>query len=302
MESQSDTRKGINSDGCGRPVAGFVMLLSTVLLFMMLVTGEKWSILFAFTALFWLVLLLVGLAIVITNTVLLFYHPKERYHRIIVIWGAVNILLFAGVGVRYAHKSKLVDAEHMIAYYEEHEAEIWDLAEYTRSAIDSGTWLRLEFDGDKVEMFHTRTAHGTDFNWSENDKQSLDAESIGKYIGLTHSEIEGIRQRMKAAGCISIELTNHGSSNAIISHGETYNADEFDRVTIGYKRHFMSMYLYVLNRYPMSDSTWNHMLHSDVARIPICDTMSLEYGSPAFGDDRYPNRDKVIKRLNIKER
>lgn len=29
---------------------------------------------------------------------------------------------------------------------------------------------------------------------------------------------------------------------------------------------------------------------------------NLEYGSPAFGDISYPQRDKIIKQLNIKER
>lgn len=37
-------------------------------------------------------------------------------------------------------------------------------------------------------------------------------------------------------------------------------------------------------------------------RIPICDTMALEYGSPAFGDICYPRKNEILKRLNLKKR
>ena len=52
----------------------------------------------------------------------------------------------------------------------------------------------------------------------------------------------------------------------------------------------------------MSDSTWNHLLLDDCTRIPVCDTMVLEYGSPAFGSECYPQRDEIVRRLNLKER
>ena len=77
---------------------------------------------------------------------------------------------------------------------------------------------------------------------------------------------------------------------------------DVDYIIIGRCRYMMSMYFYDLYRHPMSDTLWNELLLDDVTSIPICDTMALEYGSPAFGDISYPQRDKIIKQLNIKKR
>lgn len=80
-----------------------------------------------------------------------------------------------------------------------------------------------------------------------------------------------------------------------------FTGDEYDWGNIGRNRHPMSMYFYVLFRHPMSDSTWNKMLENETL-IPVNDTMALEYGSPAFGSTGYPQREVIIKRLNIKGR
>ena len=77
---------------------------------------------------------------------------------------------------------------------------------------------------------------------------------------------------------------------------------DVDIVEIGRKRYMMSAYYYNLSRYRMSDSTWNDLLLRDCTRIPICDTMALEYGSPAFGSECYPIKGKIVGRLNLKEK
>ena len=301
--TQEDNKRENNGLTIGRAAAGLVMGLSTALFVAMLVTGDEMDFIFAFTAIFWAPILLIGLGVFIFNIVRLCIPNKRNiFNRLIVIWGLINILLAVGVWFHDKHISDQVDAEHLIAHYEQYEAEIWDLAEYTRSAMDSGTWMRLEFDGDKVEMFHTQTADGDIQNrWSGYREPPLDPDTIGLYIGLTHDEIEGIRQRLEKAGCISIELTNYGNASTILHNGKEVPVDEFDWVNIGRKRHSMSMFFYVLFRHPMSDSTWNKMLEN-VTLIPINDTMALEYGSPAFGSFGYPQREAIIERLNIKER
>ncbi len=282
-----------------------VMLLVTVLFIVMLFSGEEGDFFFAFTAIFWLPLLLIGLGVFIFHIVRQCKPDKRNsFSRTMVLWGIVNILLMAAVFIRDSHSGKQVDAQHLIAHYEKYEHEIWDAAEYARSAMDSGAWMRLEFDGKTVEMFHTRPAGETvSNNWRGSDGPSLDADSLGRRIGLTHDEIEGIRQRLEAAGCISIELKNYGSATSVTGYrNKTYPIDEVDYITVGRCRYMMSMYFYDLYRHPMSDSTWNKMLLDEVTSIPFCDTVALEYGSPAFGSISYPQRERIIKQLNIKKR
>lgn len=284
------------------PFGALPMLLISALFIAMLIAGEEFDLLFAFTAIFWLPLLPIGLGVLIFN-IIRFCNPQKRttHSRIVVIWGAANILLAIGVWLQDKHSSSQVDADNLIAHYEQHEAEIWDAAEYARSAMDSGAWMRLEFDGKNVEMFHTCPAGDTvSNNWREYHGPSLDAASIGRRIGLTPDEIEGIRQRLNAAGCVSIELKNYGTADSVTSHGKTRPVSDVDFITIGRCRHSMSMYFYNLYPHPMSDTTWNYLLLSDETRIPVCDTMALEYGSPAFGSFSYPLKDKIIRRLGLK--
>lgn len=283
-----------------------VMLLVTVLIVAMLVTGDEGDLFFVFTAIFWFPILLIGLGVFIFHIVRQCKpYKKNSFSRAVVIWGIANILLFAAVLIHDSHKSSTVDAKHLVAHYVKHEREIWEAAEYARSSMDSGAWMRLEFDGNKVEIFHTKPAGDiVSNNWREHHGPSLDADSIGSRIGLTHDEIEGIRQRLEAAGCISIELTNYGSVDSVTSDysKETHPVSDVDYIIIGRCRYMMSMYFYDLYRHPMSDTLWNRLLLDDVECIPVCDTMALEYGSPAFGDISYPQRDKIIKQLNIKKR
>ena len=286
------------------PFGALPMLLISALFIAMLIAGEEFDLLFAFTAIFWLPLLLIGLGVLIFNTIR-FFNPQKRTNRsrIVVIWGAANILLAIGVWLQDKHSSSQVDAVNLIAHYEQHETEIWDAAEYARSAMDSGAWMRLEFDGKDVAMFHTCPAGDTvSYKWREYRGPSLDAASIGRRIGLMPDEIEGIRQRLDAAGCVSIELKNYGTADSVTSHGKIRPVSDVDFIIIGRCRHSMSMYFYNLYPHPMSDTTWNYLLLSDETRIPVCDTMALEYGSPAFGDISYPLKKEIIKQLKLTAR
>lgn len=284
-----------------RGLAVIVMLVVTALFVTMLVTGDKYDFAFALTVMFWSPVVLVSLVILIFNIVLLCKPQiRDTFNLVIVLLGLLNILLLVGVCIHDNYLSKQVDSEHLVSHYQTHEAEIWDLAEYTRAAMDSGAWMRLEFDGKKIEMFHTQPVGDTvSNNWREYGGPSLPA-SIGSRIGVTPDEIEHIREKMKTAGCISIELTNYGTATSANHYGEKRH--EFDHIIIGRKRFAMSAYYYVLFRQPMTDSTWNYLLEDDCTRIPICDTMALEYGSPAFGDICYPRKNEILKQLNLKKR
>lgn len=302
MTEENKEKKHIILTG-GRGLAIIVMALVTALFITMLVTGDKFDFLFVITAAFWGPIVLVSLATLIFNIVRLCKPQiRDSFNRVIVLWGLTNILLFACDWIHGNHLSKQVDAKHLVRHYETHKTEIWDLAEYTRSVMDSGAWMSLEFDGKTIERFHTKPVEDTvSNNWREFRGSSL-PPSIGSRIGVAPDEIECICKKMKAAGCISIELKNYGTATSDNYQGEMRSVDEFDQIIIGRKRHSMSAYYYVLFRQPMSNNTWNYLLEDDVTRIPICDSMALEYGSPAFGDMSYPRKKEIVKLLNLKER
>ena len=281
-----------------RVLAGLVMLLTTAFAAVLLLSpSDKSAIIVVFTAIIWLPLLLASLAIWIGHLVRLCRPTvRNRLNLIVVVWGVVNALLLGGVWLQSHLYDRQVKAENLIAHYEAHEAELWELADYTRAAIDSGTTLQLEFEGGKVTMFHTQDGS----HWASSGP--LNADSIGATIGLTHDELEGIRRRLQRAGCIRIELGNYGSADSVTVYGRTRPVRDRDIITIARKRHMMSMYSYQLYRYPMSDSTWNHLLRNGEACIPVSDTLVLLYGSPAYGSVGYPDREGVIERLGLKER
>lgn len=305
MESQQKEKKIVTFR---RSLAIMVKTLVTMVLIAMCVTTGKegFDFFFALTIVLWLPLLLVGLVITLCNI-----RMRDTYQRAIVLWGVGNVLLFGLTFWLDARLANQVKAENLIDHYSEHERELWDLVDYTRTAMDSGTYLDIEFDGRDVDRFHTETAKGEHKGgWST--QGPINAVKIGASIGLTEEEIEGIRQRLKAAGCISISLTNYGPDMDIGFPMTIYGmADsmtarravrDVDIVEIGRKRYMLSAYYYNLYRYPMSDSTWNDLLLRDCTRIPICDTMALEYGSPAFGSECYPLKEEIVGRLNLKEK
>ncbi len=295
----------------GRSLAILVKTLVTMVLIAMCVTTGKegFDFFVALTIVLWLPLLIVGLIITLCNI-----RMRDTYQRAIVLWGVGNVLL---VGLSWWLDNRLsnqVEADNLVAHYCEHERELWDLVDYTRAAMDSGAYLDIEFDGRKVERFLTHTADG-EYKGGWSSQGPINAVEIGASIGLMEDEIEGIRQRLKAADCISISLTNYGLDNGVSIPMTTYGmADsvaacgnrrtvrDINIVEIGRMRYMMSAYYYNLYRHPMSDSTWNHLLLDDCTRIPVCDTMVLEYGSPAFGSECYPQRDEIVRRLNLKER
>ncbi len=295
-----------------RSAAIGVKVLVTMLLAAMCVTtgNVEMEFFFAITILLWIPLLLLAFVITICNV-----RMRDTYQRVVFLWGVGNLLLFGLTWWLESRQADEVEVDGLVAHYCEHERELWTLADYTRSAMDSGAYLDLEFDGDKVEHFHTRVAGGEFVHRWKTDGP-IDAVEVGATIGLTADEIEGIRQRLKAAGCISISLTNYGPdmdigfpmtiygmADSVTVYGKRRRAvRDVDIVKIGRKRYMLSAYYYNLYRYPMNDSTWNHLLLDDYTRIPICDTMALEYGSPAFGSECYPLKEEIVGRLNLKEK
>ncbi len=285
-------------------------LVSMVLIAMCVTTGkEGFDFFFALTVLLWLPLFIVTLLITLCNL-----RMRDTYQRAIVLWGAANLLLLGLSWWLDNRLSNQVEADNLVAHYCDHERELWDLVDYTRAAMDRGAYMDIEFDGRKVERFHTETANGEHKGgWSS--QGPINPVEIGASIGLNQDEIEGIRQRLKAADCISISLTNYGMDNGISIPMTTYGmADtvaacgnrralrDIDIVTIGRMRYMLSAYYYNLYRYPMSDSTWNYLLLDDCTRIPVSDTMVLEYGSPAFGSECYPLKTEIVSHLGLKKK
>lgn len=283
-----------------RSAAIGVKVLATMLLAAMCVTtgNVEMEFFFAITILLWIPLLLLAFVITICNV-----RMRDTYQRVVFLWGVGNLLLFSLTWWLESRQADEVEVDGLVAHYCEHERELWTLADYTRSAMDSGAYLDLQFDGDKVEHFHTRVAGG-EFVYRWETAGPIDAVEVGATIGLTADEIEGIRQRLKDLDCFCIALSDYNglADDSVTVYGRRRAVRDVDIVTIGRKRYGMSAYYYNLYRQPMSDSTWNELLVDDCTRIPVNDTLALEYGSPAFGDICYPCKADIVRRMNLNEK
>jgi len=283
-----------------RSAAIGVKVLVTMLLAAMCVTtgNVEMEFFFAITILLWIPLLLLAFVITICNV-----RMRDTYQRVVFLWGVGNLLLFGLTWWLESRQADEVEVDGLVAHYCEHERELWTLADYTRSAMDSGAYLDLQFDGDKVEHFHTRVAGG-EFVYRWKTAGPIDAVEVGATIGLTADEIEGIRQRLKDLDCFCIALSDYNglADDSVTVYGRRRAVRDVDIVTIGRKRYGMSAYYYNLYRQPMSDSTWNELLVDDCTRIPVNDTLALEYGSPAFGDICYPCKADIVRRMNLNEK
>jgi hypothetical protein len=71
-------------------------------------------------------------------------------------------------------------------------------------------------------------------------------------------------------------------------------------IEIGFRSVSMSAYYFIIFPDSMSNENYKHYL-DDVRYIPYNHRVIFEYGSPAFGDMTFPDRDKYLKKLYNKD-
>lgn len=158
------------------------------------------------------------------------------------------------------------DPDKMLAHYEKNKAGMEELIAFTKSALNDGQQMRLEFEYGKISMFHTSTKS----HWEVDKKLKYE---IMSELGLDNEEFNSIKRQLKSIHCISVD-TNFPAY-----------------CDIGFKRVGFGMYSYRLYLNPMGDEVIKDAL-SDGHFIPYNETTLLMYGGGAVGPDTFGRETK----------
>lgn len=203
---------------------------------------------------------------------------KSVWHKAMFGCGIVFFMLFAIYLVFQAPKLNC-DPETMAKHYEKHKTGIEELYEYMNHVLADSTAINIEFDGDKLELFHVADANSDHFSnfWDEEARSKSD--SLMSVVGLTEDEYNGIRTRLEKIGCIGIKFSQ--------KHPET--------TEISFRRVGGGMYSYIISTQPFTDEEKAKIL-KEPSIVPYNDHVLFLYGGPAWGEDIFPQKDEYLKK------
>ena len=118
--------------------------------------------------------------------------------------------------------------------------------------------------------------NGCDYHVEFED--GVNIRSLQKEMGIDDKELNELKKRLDALGCFSVRVSSENNG----------------AVEIGFRRVSMSAYYCIIFPDSMSNENYKHYL-DDVIYIPYNHRVVFEYGSPAFGDIKFPGRDKYLK-------
>jgi hypothetical protein len=90
---------------------------------------------------------------------------------------------------------------------------------------------------------------------------------------------KNLQPRLDALGCFSVHVLSENKG----------------AVEIGFRRVSMSAYYFIIFPDTMGNENYKHY-QNDVRYIPYNHRVVFEYGSPAFGDIKFPGRDEYLKK------
>ena len=244
----------------------------------------------------WLLYGIVLVPLVLSSMVFFFdsLRLKTRFQKVMFVWGVLNLLLTVIVIDANHRIARAADPDEMVAYYHRNSDELRSLADYAYHAVNPGQWMYLEFERGEVSIFSVPGLHES--------YENINVEACCREVGLSREEFDEIRRRLEMLDCISVELSRSPEIKPSVLSDLVAQRDT-GYVDIGRVRWMMSKYDFRIYLAPMSDSVWNHLLSPSCCElIPVCDSMALLYGSPAFGSTCFPNRDQYIKKWNLVER
>lgn len=119
--------------------------------------------------------------------------------------------------------------------------------------------------------------NGCDYHVEFED--GVNIRSLQKEMGIDDKELNELKKRLDALGCFSVRVSS----------------DNNGAVEIGFRRVSMSAYYFIIFPDTMGNENYKHY-QNDVRYIPYNHRVVFEYGSPAFGDIKFPGRDEYLKK------
>lgn len=201
---------------------------------------------------------------------------RLRYTKdiVLLVWGVVNVGLFFVLD--YLHPT---EAHKMEAFYEAHRNELNELCRYARTSVPPSTYFHLEFDAERLKIFHIKAPSDSvvSHHWDDAEAKK---DSLMHVIGLTPQRLNNIKRRLERLGCIGVTI-----------------GEEPHTTVIDYKRGFLGMYSFRLFDRPMTDKDYQRYLNN-VSTIPYSRMVVFEYGGGAINPDDFPGKEKYLKERN----
>lgn len=172
-------------------------------------------------------------------------------------------LLFLVVGSLSEVFEQEYSKQDLVENYNLKTKELAALNSYIDAITPTNTDVHIEFEGQKLGIFHVTTGEKYDSNWDV-PLHSAKASQLLQRLGWTQQTLVTLQEKLTAANCISVES------------GEP--------CTIGYQRSGMVMYCYKLFDRPLNDSLkarYNDGCHYIFYKRNVV----LEYGAGAIGGD-----------------
>ena len=257
-------------------VVAIIALLCGMIWFVALMLGESVKfvvlMLFAFSVTIILPVFLLDVAGFLSS----FFTKDPRKILLMGLSGTgIGLLILSGILLFMGG----VDVEKLENNYRMHSSEMEQAIEYTLSCLEDGSGLDIEFEGrGSVSIFRICNDGSWDGAWkpSRNKVDSLAAE-----IGFSREILNEVRDRLYKAKCHSI---------SIVKQDGTY-----DVATLMFRRDLGSAYYYDIHNVAMTEAEMEAINADDCTRIAFNPHVCFVYGSPAFGDIAFPDKQAYLE-------
>ncbi|WP_214070247.1 hypothetical protein [Mucilaginibacter sp. dw_454] len=163
----------------------------------------------------------------------------------------------------------------MIETFNDKKVEIYEVKSYAKQIAPKFENFDVEFDDDgtinRLQIIPVDTGKGSDLTgaswYKDMGSKKLDSLLVG--LGITENKLNVLKEKLKAAHCISVKS------------GEP--------TEIGFQRSGLGEYSFVVFDKPMSDSLKKQYSDSCLYRY-VNSKLILEYGGGAVGPQCFPKR------------
>lgn len=162
------------------------------------------------------------------------------------------------------------DKQDLIDNYEQRKTEITEVKSFIDSKLTTDTYIDIEFENDKIEIFHIKKDGKYSSNWNL-DIDSKKTDSLLTVIGWTKNDLSVLEEKLNKANCISVASGNP--------------------TRIGWQRSGMGKFFYDIFNQNLTDSLINQY-NGGCTYIYYKDNIVLEYGGGAIGSQCFPGYER----------
>ena len=165
----------------------------------------------------------------------------------------------------------------MKKHYDSHEKEITEVINFTRKNIGDSCEIDIEFEYGRISHFHTKQHKILRYSYGKEAR--MYKKELAASIQLTEEKLNIIKQKLKIAGCISIKLTKDPKQPCIL----------------GFRRVNLDRYDFVIYSQSLNLQQQNK-INNDCSLLFYRDNIVFQFGSGAFGDIHFPQKDEYLQK------